>query len=247
MAITNVPAPALPRVAARFIDLHSDQIICALTARVHGVRLMPSRDYLVLSSGLLSMFEPREVSATMAKASTATVYTRYPLHSVLLYEGATILHFALGALGIALGYGAPWGYGFAGLYFAGAFAGMYVLMPLKVCPNCVYYSLKGSRCVSALNLVSRKLAPAGDPEKFASRANGVLCPNTIYMASLILPVVAMIPALIVNFSLALLALCLVVVALLLFRFFFMFKRVACGHCRAKSVCPNAIAMGLSKD
>ncbi len=124
---------------------------------------------------------------------------------------------------------------------------MYVLMPLKVCPNCVYYSLKDSRCVSALNLVSRKLARPGDPEKFASRASGTLCPNNVYLASLILPALAMVPALVFNFSLLLLGFCLAVVGLLLFRFFFMFTHVACGHCQAKPVCPNAIAMGLNKD
>jgi hypothetical protein len=64
------------------------------------------------------------------------------------------------------------------------------------------------------------------------------------MTSLILTVIAMLPALIVNFSFPLLILFLMVVGLLLFRIFVTFPRVACVHCRAKSVCPNAAAMGL---
>ena len=54
----------------------------------------------------------------------------------------------------------------------------------------------------------------------------------------------MIPALILNFSFLLLAIFLVVVGLLLFRFFVVFTRIACVHCRAKYKCPQAEAMGL---
>lgn len=38
--------------------------------------------------------------------------------------------------------------------------------------------------------------------------------------------------------------CLGVIALLLFRFFVVFTKVACIHCRAKNECPNAQAMGI---
>ncbi len=35
-----------------------------------------------------------------------------------------------------------------------------------------------------------------------------------------------------------------VIALLPFRFFVVFTKVACIHCRAKNECPNAQAMGI---
>jgi hypothetical protein len=39
---------------------------------------------------------------------------------------------------------------------------------------------------------------------------------------------------------------LIIVGLLLFRFFFIFTRIACVHCRAQSICPQAQSMGFGK-
>jgi hypothetical protein len=39
---------------------------------------------------------------------------------------------------------------------------------------------------------------------------------------------------------------LAVLALLLFRFFVIFPKVACVHCYAKNRCPNAIKMGMAE-
>jgi hypothetical protein len=176
----------------------------------------------------------------------AKLYTRYPPSSVLIYNGSTILHFLLGGIGIALGYGSSsWaGYTFGAVYLVLAFAEMYVLMPLKVCPNCVYYKAQDSLCISGLNLISRRISQAGDPKNFAGRAEGLLCPNNLYMASLIVPIVAILPALIVNFSIALLGIFVVLVGLLLFRFFVIFPKLACLHCAAKFKCPQAGQMGV---
>ena len=173
-------------------------------------------------------------------------YTRYPLSSLLIYNGATALHYLLGGFGIMLGYNfsrAAYLLGF--LYIAFAFVQMYVLMPLMVCPNCVYYKWDDSRCISGLNLVSRRVAREGDVKDFAQRGEGLLCHNNLYMAAKILPIVVMIPALILNFSLLLLVIFLAVVGLLVFRMFVIFPKIACVHCRAKNICPNAEAMGLS--
>lgn len=170
------------------------------------------------------------------------VYTRYPLSSVLIYNGTTILHYLLGGVGIILGYNIPWiGY----LYFAFAFVQMYVLMPLIVCPNCVYYKMKNSLCISGQNIVSKKIAKQGDIKNFPKRGNYPFCHNTLYMAALFIPIIAMIPALIINFSFFLLIVFFVTVGLLLYRFFVVFPKVACVHCAAKQKCPNAQAMGLS--
>jgi len=118
-------------------------------------------------------------------------------------------------------------------------------MPLAVCPNCVYYRLKDSLCISGMNLVSRKIAKEGELKDFANRGEGILCHNNAYMAALFVPIIAMIPALAMSFSFPLLGLFLALIGLIVFRMFVLFPKVACVHCRAKRECPNAQAMGLS--
>jgi hypothetical protein len=176
----------------------------------------------------------------------AKLYSRYPLSSVVIYNGSTFLHFLLGGIGIALGYSfSPWaGYPFGVLYLIFSFVEMYVIMPVAVCPNCVYYRAKDSLCISGLNILSKKIAKEGELKDFPKRAQGLFCPNNLYLASLIVPIVATIPALIVNFSIILLIIFLAVAGLLLFRFFILFPRIACLHCCAKYMCPQAEAMGI---
>lgn len=173
-------------------------------------------------------------------------YTSYPVSSLLIYNGATVLHYLLGGIGIMLGYNFSLGaYLLGGLYLLFAFAQMYVMMPLVVCPNCVYYKLEDSRCISGLNLVSRVIAREGNIQDFGKRGEGLLCHNNLYLAAKIVPIVAMIPALALNFSWLLLGIFLAVVGLLVLRMFVIFPQIACVHCRAKNICPNAQAMGLS--
>jgi hypothetical protein len=176
----------------------------------------------------------------------AQLYKRYPVSSVLLYNGSTVLHFLLGGAGIMLGYRSwPWlGYGLGFLYLAFALAEMYVVMPLAVCRHCVYCRLEGSLCISGLNRVSQRLAKEGDPKRFAQRAEGLLCPNNLYLLSLVAPILALIPALILSFSWPLLAILVTLLGLLLFRFFVIVPRIACLHCYAKHQCPQAEAMGV---
>jgi hypothetical protein len=121
---------------------------------------------------------------------------------------------------------------------------MYVMMPLTVCPNCVYYRTKNSLCISGLNLLSKKIAKEGNLKDFSRRAEGALCPNNLYVASLVVPILAVLPALFLNFSVALLLTFLGLVGLLLFRFFIIFPKIACLHCSAKHQCPQAAAMGV---
>ncbi len=182
----------------------------------------------------------------MPQRKRARLYQRYPATSILIYHGTTILHFVLGGIGIVLGYSfAAWaGTLFGALYLVLALAEMYVLMPLAVCPNCVYYRMGESVCITGLNEVARKFAKAGDARDFPKRAEGVLCPNNLYIASLVIPLVAMLPALAVNFSFLLLGIFLAVLGLLVFRFFVIFPKLACLHCHAKFKCPQAGAMGV---
>ncbi|RLI31919.1 hypothetical protein DRO66_12070 [Candidatus Bathyarchaeota archaeon] len=177
--------------------------------------------------------------------SSMQFYTRYPLLSIFIYNGTTIIHYSLGGTGIILGYNSWIGHLIGIIYVVFSFIEMYVHMPLKVCPNCVYFKLDNSICISGLNVVSRKIAKEGDVKNFPNRAKGVFCPNNLYIASLVIPIIAMIIALILSFSFVVLAILLIVVVLLAFRFFVIFPRIACVHCRAKNVCPQARSMGLS--
>jgi hypothetical protein len=95
-----------------------------------------------------------------------------------------------------------------------------------------------------LNIISRRVAGKGDIQRFPDRAKGLFCPNNLYVASLVLPIVAMIPGLILDFAFAALAILLVIAGLLVFRFFVIFPRIACLHCRSKNVCPQAGSMGV---
>ncbi len=181
----------------------------------------------------------------MVEEAKAEIYTRYPLSSVLIYNGVTILHFLLGGIGIIHGYGFSWaGYLLGYLYLAFSFVQMYLIMPFTVCPNCVYYTMKDSLCTSGINLISKKIAREGDPRAFPKRAQGLFCHNNLYMAALFAPIIAIIPALILNFSFFLLFILLALIGLLLFRFFVIFARIACLHCSAKYECPNAEPIGV---
>jgi hypothetical protein len=173
-------------------------------------------------------------------------YSKYPLSSIFIYNGATVAHFILGGLGIIYGYSFSWlGYLFGALYLAFAFVQMYIIMPLKVCPNCVYYRMNNSLCVSGLNRASRKMAKEGDLKQFSNRSKGPFCHNNLYMASLIAPIVALIPALVLNFSPFILSALIALVGLLLFRMFIIFRRIGCLYCAARRQCPNAKSMGIT--
>jgi hypothetical protein len=181
----------------------------------------------------------------MVPKGNVQLYSRYPISSITIYNGATVVHYVLGGIGIMLGYDSWIGYLLGAMYLAFSFMEMYVIMPLKVCPNCVYYGLGDSLCISGLSVISRRIAGRGNMKDFPKRARGVLCPNNLYLAALVIPIILMIPALIIRFSLPVLIILLVVLGLLIFRFFVIFPQIACVHCRAKNVCPNAQSMGLS--
>ncbi len=176
----------------------------------------------------------------------AELHTRFPVWSVVLYNGSTIFHFLLGGIGIVIGYGfSPfWAWFGSILYMVFAFGELYILMPRAVCPSCVYYRLEDSRCISALNLLAKKVAKPLDSSDFSKRAEGILCCNNLYIAALLFPIIAVVPALIVEFSINLLIVLSLLIASLLFRFLVLFPKVGCLHCRAKHKCPQAGAMGV---
>ena len=104
--------------------------------------------------------------------------------------------------------------------------------------------MKDGLCTSGLNIVSRKIAKQGDIQHFGDRAKGYLSHNKLYMGALFIPIIVIIPALIINFSIHLLILFIMVIILLLFRMFVVFPKVSCLHCSAKYRCPNAKSMGI---
>jgi hypothetical protein len=177
--------------------------------------------------------------------SGSATYTRYPTWAVALYDGLTVLHFLLGGLVLWIAYPRPFGFVLGLGYTVFAFFEMFVLMPLTVCPACVYYRIEGSLCVSGLNRWSRLIAAQRDSSRFRERAKGVFCSNNLYLVALGFPIVAAIPGAVLPFDPVALAIVLALAALLAFRFFVVFPRVACVHCRAKHVCPNARSMGLA--
>ena len=174
------------------------------------------------------------------------LHSRYPIWSIITYNGVTILHFSLGGAGLVLGYHYWLGYFLGIIYLIFSFIEMYFLMPVMVCPNCPYYKLKDSVCISGLNILSRTIAKEGTVKNFADRARGPFCSNNLYIASLAVPIIGIIPALIINFSWVVLLILAVLTGLLLFRFFVIFPKIACVHCRAQNVCPQAKSMGFGK-
>lgn len=176
----------------------------------------------------------------------AKLYTRYPWSSILIYNGSTIAHYVLGGIGIIIGYNfSSWvGYLLGTVYLVFSFAEMYIIMPLTVCPHCVYIKLEGALCISGLNAVSKRIAKEGKIGNFPKRAEGLFCFNNMYIAALIIPIMAIIPALFLNYSLVLLLIFLALIALLVVRFFVIFTKIACLHCRAKFICPQAGQMGV---
>jgi hypothetical protein len=182
----------------------------------------------------------------MNKAAKAEQFLRYPSMSIAIYNGSTIVHFLLGGLGIFVAYSfSPWaGWTFGLLYVVASFTEMYIVMPLTVCPHCIYYRIKDSLCISGLNVLSRKIAKTGHQKNFSKRASGIFCQNNLYMAALIVPIVAIIPGIFMSFSAVLVGLLVLLVGLLLYRFFVIFPRIACLHCKGKHTCPQAAAMGV---
>jgi len=176
----------------------------------------------------------------------AKLYDRYPLSSILTYNGITVLHFLVGGVVLfsTVRFFGVWG-GVLGLSYASfSFIEMYVMMPLQVCRNCVYVRLENGMCISGLNVIARKVEKKGDASDFPKRAQGLFCPNNLYILSLVFPILAGIPILVLNYSNSLLCLEILLFMLLAARFLYVIPQLVCVHCRSKFVCPQAGQMGV---
>lgn len=80
----------------------------------------------------------------MTETNQPELHTRYPIMSILTYNGATIVHYFLGSWGILIGYNfTTAAINISAVYFLFSFIQMHVLMPLMVGPTCVYYRTDG--------------------------------------------------------------------------------------------------------
>ena len=174
------------------------------------------------------------------------LYNRYPISSILVYNGTTLFHFLIG--GLILSYSSRF-FGVFGtvlglLYISVSLFEMYILIPLQVCRNCVYFKLENGLCISGLNVLAQRIATEGSSSNFAERAKGLFCPNNLYIVSLVIPILCGIPILITAFSSTLLILEISLFILLATRFLYIIPRIACVHCLSKFICPQAGKMGV---
>ena len=174
------------------------------------------------------------------EASGSRSFRRYPLWWVLGLNGLTVAHYVVGCCAILAAYrDSPfigWPVGLAYLVFA--MVQLYVLMPLVVCPGCVYRSIRGVRCATGLNLVSARLCPASPGAiGFEQRAHGALCENSLCLWAWVLPVPLALPGLVLSFSWLALALMVAVAALTVLRLAVVARRAVCPHCLARRWCP----------
>jgi hypothetical protein len=176
----------------------------------------------------------------------AKLYNRFPISSILIYNSSTIIHFVIGSLILAQSrhFLGNWGVLAAYGYLILALVEMYVVMPYKVCVNCVYFRLENGVCVSGLNVVAQRFFTSLPTQDLTRRARGLLCPNNLYIGFLIFPIVVGVPLLIGTFSMFLLSMELFLFILLVVRFFIIIPRLACVHCLSKFVCPQAGQMGV---
>ena len=167
-------------------------------------------------------------------------WRHYPLWRVICRNGLTLGHYCLGCAVILVAYRAypivGWPVGLS--YVAFAVAQRYLLMPLVVCPDCVYQSLAAARRASGLKTTPARLGPRlVPPAGSTERTSGALSRSSLNVWSLLLPVPLAAPGLALSPST--LALCLTAsAAVLTVTHLTLSARVGqCSHCPARGWCP----------
>jgi hypothetical protein len=170
----------------------------------------------------------------------ARLRRRFPLRQVGALNGLTAAQYVVGCAAIVFAYrrlpivGLPVGLA----YLVYAVTQHYVLMPLTVCPGCVYRAVRDGRCPSGLNVVSALLcersATAGD---FQQRSRGALCSSRLAQASWLAPLPLVVPGLVLSFS-AMAALLTGLVAVLALLRLLVVRRAVCPRCLAQRWCPE---------
>ena len=170
-------------------------------------------------------------------------FRRFALWRVLSLDGLAVLHYTAGCLAILAAYrGHPvlaWPLGLTYLVFATV--QLFVLMPLVVCPGCVYRTIRDGRCPSGLNLISARLCPPSpNALEFRERSHGALCQSKLTWWSWIAPLPLALPGLALSFSWTAAAPTALVVALIAIRRLAS-RRAVCPHCLAHRWCPASRA------
>ena len=182
-------------------------------------------------------------SAGVDETPFSRSFRRYPLWRVLGLNGLTVAHYLVGCGAILVAYQSypivGWPIGLA--YFVFAVVQFYVLMPLVVCPGCVYRTVRGGRCASGLNLISARLCrPSATATAFRERTHGALCQSRLNLASWVAPPPLALPGLALFFSWTAATLTLIVVGLVVVRLWVV-RSAVCPHCLARRWCPSAEA------
>ena len=178
-------------------------------------------------------------SATLQPQATRP-RRRLPLWQVGALNGLTVAQYLVGCAAVVLAYrrfpivGLPVGLA----YLVYAMTQHYVLMPLVVCPGCVYRTVRDGRCPHGLNLVSALLceqSPAAG--EFQQRTQGTLCSKRLELVSWLAPLPLVVPGLVLSFSATAALLAALVAVLILVRRMLVSKAV-CPHCLARRWCPE---------
>jgi hypothetical protein len=172
-------------------------------------------------------------------------YHSYPIPYVVVYNTTTAGYFLIGAFGIALIGMSGLSIGLAIAYLVFALGQAYVYMPLQVCPHCAYARIRGGRCVSGMDCVSRTLRSPRDPGGLSRRERDPLGHNTVFHAALLFPLFVMLVGFAYGFSWPLAVTFLLAVGLLALRIHLVLPHVACAHCASRRICPNARSMGVA--
>lgn len=166
-------------------------------------------------------------------------WRRCPLWRVIGYTGLTLLHYGLGTALLLVAYRLvpTLAWPLAVSYLVFAVAQRYVFMPAVVCPGCAYLTIDGGRCPCGANLLAARLtrlsAASGG---FASRATGALAPRKLDLASLVLPLLLVLPALLFAHSWLALALAATVGLLVVLRLA-LIEPSHCARCLERRWCP----------
>ncbi len=203
---------------------------------MHSRRSAPARNgvmlYLVPGSG--------SGNDSVAAAQPSLLLRRYPLWRVLCLNGLTVVHYVIGCVAVLVAYRSypllGWPIGLAYLVFA--LVQFYLLMPLVVCPGCVYRTVRDGRCARGLNLVSVRLCPSSASlTGFRERSHGALCQSNLSMWAWVLPVPLALPGVCASFSWLALTLTAAVSVLTILRLAVTRRRAACLRCLARRWCP----------
>jgi hypothetical protein len=177
---------------------------------------------------------------SVAAAQPSLLLRRYPLWRVLCLNGLTVAHYVIGCVAVLVAYRSypllGWPIGLAYLVFA--LVQLYLLMPLVVCPGCVYRTVHGGRCARGLNVVSARLCSSSTGlTGFRERSHGAFCQSNMCLWAWALPVPLALPGVCVSFSWQALTLTTAVSVLTILWLTVTVRRVVCLHCLARRWCP----------